>query len=53
MQKIRLEKLLKQSLNKGSGSPEDVIQEVNFIMRRLEMLEEQSENRTKSLIGDT
>lgn len=50
---MRLEKLLKQSLSKGSGSPEDVIQEVNFIMRRLEMLEEQTENRTKSLIGDT
>jgi hypothetical protein len=35
---MRLEKFLKNGLSKG-GSAEDLVQDVNFVMRRLEMLE--------------
>lgn len=45
---MRLEKFLKQGM---SGAPEDLMQDVNFVMRRLEMLEQQAEERSQMLGG--
>lgn len=50
-QKARLEKFLKTGLSKGQTN-EELIQDVNFVMRRLEVLEQQAEERAQLLLGD-
>ena len=50
-QKTRLEKFLKTGLSKGQTN-EELIQDVNFVMRRLEVLEQQAEERAQLLLGD-
>jgi len=42
---------LKTGLSKGQTN-EELIQDVNFVMRRLEVLEQQAEERAQLLLGD-
>lgn len=51
-QKVRLERYLKQGMSKGTTN-EDLVQDVNFVSRRLDHLASQAEQRQQNMLNES